>query len=144
MQHLEVSGAVRYIYIYIYIYVIRRLKVKVYSSQQFFKLKLDMHVSLLSWVLHFPSLYSSLVWFDLVWSGWAKSRRRVNLSLCSETLYFQFLVSQNGTFFLPEIGTEDQRLGVNKSCKSAWSASIFLWYNVFGITAKSVCLSNWA
>ena len=28
MQHLEVSGAVRYIYIYIYIYVIRRLKVK--------------------------------------------------------------------------------------------------------------------
>ena len=27
MQHLEVSGAVRYIYIYIFIYVIRQLKV---------------------------------------------------------------------------------------------------------------------
>ena len=26
MQHLEVSGAVRYIYIYIYIYVVRQLR----------------------------------------------------------------------------------------------------------------------
>ena len=80
-----------------------------------------MNVSLLSWVLHLPPLYSSLFWFDLVWSDWAQSRRCVNQSRCWETLY---RVIQNDCRGLSGF------VGVLTTCHTqyTWDTSISIFY----------------